>query len=69
MELTNEEIEFIRAVSREIEFGKITIKITGPPSNIVDIIPEKTVRFERHKKTAKTRVKTQSPGSCGGVFP
>jgi hypothetical protein len=54
MELTNEQLEIIRAASKEIEFGRITIDFTGPPSCVVDIASEKRLRFQRHKKADPT---------------
>jgi hypothetical protein len=50
MELTAEELEKIKAASREIEFGRITVSFTGEPSNLVDIVAEKHLRFQRHKR-------------------
>jgi hypothetical protein len=49
MELTSEQLEIIREASREIEFGRITVSFTGSPSNVVDIIAEKHLRFQRRK--------------------
>jgi hypothetical protein len=49
MELTSEQLEAIKAASREIEFGRITVSFTGSPSNVVDIVAEKHIRF-RHEK-------------------
>jgi hypothetical protein len=49
MELTREQLELIKTASREIEFGRITVSFTGPPSNVVDIVEEKHHRFQRHK--------------------
>jgi hypothetical protein len=45
MELTAEQLEAIRAASREIEYGQITVAFAGPPSNVVDIIPARRIRF------------------------
>jgi hypothetical protein len=49
MELTAEQLEAIRMASREIEFGRITINFVGSPSNLVEIIPEKHIRFGHEK--------------------
>jgi hypothetical protein len=49
MEITEEQIEAIKAASREIEFGQITVKFAGNPHNIVDIMAEKHIRFHREK--------------------
>jgi acyl CoA:acetate/3-ketoacid CoA transferase beta subunit len=49
MELSAEQLEVIRAASREIDFGQIIIKFTGTPHNVVDIVAEKTVRFHSEK--------------------
>jgi hypothetical protein len=49
MELTEQQLEIIREASREIDFGRITINFTGTPSNVMEIIPEKRIRF-RHEK-------------------
>jgi hypothetical protein len=49
MELTKQQLEIIREASREIDFGRITINFVGSPSNLVEIIPEKHIRF-RHEK-------------------
>jgi hypothetical protein len=45
MELTKQQLEIIRAASRGIDFGRITVSFTGPPSNVVDITAEKHIRF------------------------
>jgi hypothetical protein len=52
MELTAEQLEAIQAASREIEYGRITASFTGNPSNIVDIVAEKYLRFQREKAAA-----------------
>jgi hypothetical protein len=52
MELTDEQMEKIRAASREIDFGRITVSFTGPPSNLVDISATKHFRFH-HYRTAE----------------
>jgi hypothetical protein len=52
MELTAEQLEVIRAASREIDFGRITVSFTGEPSNVVDIVAEKHIRFQRRKTAA-----------------
>jgi hypothetical protein len=49
MELTEQQLEIIRAASREIDFGRITINFVGSPSNVVEIIPEKHIRFQHEK--------------------
>jgi hypothetical protein len=54
MELTAEQLETIKAASREIEFGRITVSFTGSPSNVVDIVAEKHVRFRRQKMAEPT---------------
>jgi hypothetical protein len=51
LELTDKQIEVIREASLEIDFGRIIVSFTGSPSNVVDIVAEKHVRF-RHEKTA-----------------
>jgi hypothetical protein len=51
MELSAEQLEIIRAASREIEFGRITVKFAGSPHNVVDIAAEKTMRFHSEKAT------------------
>jgi hypothetical protein len=48
MELTEKQLEVIKAASREIDFGRITVFFTGEPSNFVDIVAEKRIRFFRH---------------------
>jgi len=65
MELTNEQLEVIRDASREIEFGRITINLTGAPSYVVDIVPEKHIRFQRHKKAEPTLGRPQDRRSSG----
>jgi len=46
MELTNELMEEIVSAARDIEFGNITISISGQPNKkTVDIITEKRERF------------------------
>jgi hypothetical protein len=52
MELTEEQMEKIKAASREIDFGRITVSFTGPPSNLVDISATKHFRFQ-HQRTAE----------------
>ncbi|MDR2150118.1 MAG: hypothetical protein LBO67_04755 [Spirochaetaceae bacterium] len=52
MELTNEQLEVIKAASREIDFGRITVSFTGEPSYLVDIVAEKHLRF-CHQRTAE----------------
>jgi len=54
MELTDEQLEFIRKTSREIDFGRITIDFTGSPSFVVDITAEKRHRFQRHRRAEPT---------------
>jgi hypothetical protein len=54
VELTAEQLETIRAASREIEFGRITVSFTGEPSNTVDIVAEKHIRFQRRKTAGPT---------------
>jgi hypothetical protein len=54
MELTAEQLEAIQAASREIEFGRITVSFTGNPSNMVDIVAEKHLRFRREKAAQPT---------------
>jgi hypothetical protein len=49
MELSAEQLEAIRAASREIDFGQIIIKFAGSSHNVVDITAEKTVRFHKEK--------------------
>ena len=55
MELTDEQLEVIKQASREIDFGRITINFTGSPQNVVDIVPEKHIRFQRLKTAAQAR--------------
>jgi hypothetical protein len=52
MELTAEQLDVIKTASREIDFGRITVSFTGSPSNVVDIVSEKHLRF-RHQKAAQ----------------
>jgi hypothetical protein len=54
MELTAEQLAAIKEASREIEFGRITVSFTGNPSNIVDIVAEKHLRFHHQKATPTT---------------
>jgi len=54
MELTVEQLEIIKESSKEIEFGRITIDFTGPPSFVVDITAEKRHRFQRHREAEPT---------------
>jgi hypothetical protein len=54
MELTKEHIEAIKAASRDIEYGKVTVSIAGPA---VDIIKEQRVRF-RNENAEPTQDKT-----------
>jgi hypothetical protein len=54
MELTAGQLETIQALSKEIEFGKVTVSFTGEPSNIVDIVGEKHLRFH-HERAVATR--------------
>jgi hypothetical protein len=49
MELTDREIEAIKRLSKEIDFGKITINLTGTPHEVVDIVAEKVQRFHRQR--------------------
>jgi hypothetical protein len=57
MELTEQQLETIRAASREIDFGRITVSFTGDPSNIVDIVAERHIRFQRQKTAGPTKGK------------
>jgi hypothetical protein len=52
MELTKEQLEFIRERSREIDFGNITINFAGDPNNIVTINAEKRFRYHSQKSQA-----------------
>jgi hypothetical protein len=54
MELTAEQIEAIKKASREIDFGRITVSFTGNPSNVVDIVAEKHLRFHHERATPTT---------------
>jgi hypothetical protein len=49
MELTKEQLEFIRERSREIDFGRISIDIVGDPSNNITISTENRIRFHNQK--------------------
>jgi hypothetical protein len=49
MELMKEILEEVALAAQEIDYGKITINISGPPSNAVDIITEKRSRFKMPK--------------------
>jgi hypothetical protein len=62
MELTEQQLEIIREASREIDFGRITVNFVGSPSNLVEIIPEKHIRFRQEKFRAEP-----GPGSGGPV--
>ncbi|MDR1250611.1 MAG: hypothetical protein LBK62_00435 [Treponema sp.] len=53
MELTKQQLEIIRKASRGIDFGRITVSFTGPPSNVVDITAEKHIRFQHDKFRAE----------------
>jgi len=67
VELTQEELEIIKEASREIEFGRITINFTGPPSNVVDIVPEKHIRFQRTRRAEPAQAKASpNRGRYGG---
>jgi hypothetical protein len=63
MELSGEQLEIIRAASREIDFGQITIKFAGNPHNVIDIIAEKTVRFHNEKSSPTTGEAVPRKGS------
>jgi hypothetical protein len=68
MELTAEQLEVIKNASREIEFGRITVSLTGAPHNLVDIVAEKHIRFH-HRKEAATLgepVDRRGSGRYGG---
>jgi hypothetical protein len=52
MELTVEQLEAIKAASREIEFGKVPVSFSGTHPNAVDIIAERHIRY-RCQKTAE----------------
>jgi hypothetical protein len=54
MELTADQLEAIKKASREIEFGRITVSFTGNPSNVVDIVAEKHLRFHHEKAKPTT---------------
>jgi hypothetical protein len=49
MILTTENLELVKSLSREIDFGRITIDIVGHPSNLVTIKAEKSFRFHYSK--------------------
>jgi hypothetical protein len=67
MKLTDEQLEIIKVFSREIEFGRIIVSFTGPPSNVTDIIAEKHIRFH-HKKTAEpVRGNQQGQNKAAGI--
>jgi hypothetical protein len=63
MELSAEQLDTIRAASREIDFGQIIIKFAGKPHNIVDIVAEKTVRFHNEKAAPTTGEAVPQKGS------
>jgi hypothetical protein len=63
MELTKEQLETIRAASREIDFGQITVKFAGNPHNVVDIVAEKTLRFHNEKAKPTTGESMDRRGS------
>ena len=63
--MTDEELETIREESRRIDFGKITVNITGEPHNIVDIVPEKIIRYVRHKRAVPVTPKAQDKRGSG----
>jgi hypothetical protein len=65
MELTEQQLEIIRAASREIEFGRITVSFTGEPSYAVDIAAEKHVRFIRRKTAEPTEGKPMDRKGSG----
>jgi hypothetical protein len=45
-------MKVILEASREIDYGRIIVNFAGAPSNVVDIVAEKHIRF-RHEKTAE----------------
>jgi hypothetical protein len=49
MELMKEILEEVALAAQDIDYGKITISISGPPSNSVDIITEKRYRYRAQK--------------------
>ena len=51
MELMKEILEEVALAAQDIDYGKININISGPPSNAVDIITEKRNRFKLPKPT------------------
>lgn len=55
MELTKQHIETIKREAAAIEFGKITVGIAGPPSNVVDIICEKRIRFQSEAEPTRSK--------------
>jgi len=63
MELTAAQLEAIQEASREIEFGRITVSFTGKPSNIVDIVAEKHLRFHHEKAKPTTGEPSDRRGS------
>jgi hypothetical protein len=69
MELTGEQMEIIRAASREIDFGRITVSFAGEPSNVVDIVAEKHIRFQRRKTAAPTAREPGDRRDAGRIVP
>jgi hypothetical protein len=67
MELTAEQMEAIQAASRRIEFGRITVNLTGKPHYLVDIIAEEHLRFhsERSQATQGQPIDTRRSGRYG----
>jgi hypothetical protein len=58
MELMKEILEEVALAARDIDYGKITISIAGPPSNIVEIITEERHRY-RAEKPEPTRAEVK----------
>jgi hypothetical protein len=63
MELTEAQLETIQEASREIEFGRITVSFVGEPSNIVDIVAEKHIRFHHERSKPVTGKPVDRRGS------
>jgi hypothetical protein len=63
MELTAKQLEAIKTASREIEFGRITVSFAGNPSNVVDIVAEKHIRFHHERASPTTGEAVPQKGS------
>jgi hypothetical protein len=66
MELTKEQLNTVQELSKEIEFGRVTINFAGNPHNNIVIVGEKQYRFH-HEKASPTEGKAADRQRSGRI--